>query len=91
MLKLFTRVLRALLSMLAARASREAGIFVLRQQLLVLTRKPPSRVRLGNIDRLIFVWLCRPFPSILDATVVVKPETVIRSWMLKTSSAVTRA
>ena len=35
-------------------------------------------MRLRNIDRLIFVSLYRLFPSILDAVVVVKPETVIR-------------
>ena len=33
---------------------------------------------LRNIDRLIFVWMYRPFPSILNAITVVKPETVIR-------------
>jgi transposase InsO family protein len=35
-------------------------------------------VRLRNIDRLIFASVYRLFPSILDAVVVVKPETVIR-------------
>jgi hypothetical protein len=39
---------------------------VLRQQVIVLSRKSPSRVRLRNIDRLILVWLYRLFPSILD-------------------------
>ncbi len=34
--------------------------------------------RLRNIDRLVFVWLYRLFPSILNAITVVKPETVIR-------------
>ncbi len=33
---------------------------------------------LRNIDRLIFVWMYRLFPSILNAITVVKPETVIR-------------
>ena len=37
-----------------------------------------SRMRLRNIDRLIFVWLYRCFPAILNAITVVKPETVIR-------------
>jgi hypothetical protein len=35
-------------------------------------------VRLKDIDRLIFVWLYRFFPSILNAITVIKPETVIR-------------
>ena len=37
-----TGALRALRSMLVARASREAEILVLRQQLLVLSRKSPQ-------------------------------------------------
>jgi hypothetical protein len=44
----------------------------------VLSRKSGSRVWLRNIDRLILVWLYRLFPSILDASTVVKPETVIQ-------------
>jgi hypothetical protein len=45
---------------------------------IVLSRKSRSRVRLRNVDRLIFVWLYRCFPAILNAITVVKPETVIR-------------
>jgi Homeodomain-like domain len=44
----------------------------------VLNRKSPSRVRLRNIDRSILVWLYRLFPSLLNAVVIVKPETVLR-------------
>jgi transposase InsO family protein len=78
MLAWLTRILLALRSGLEARASREAEILALRQQLLVLNRRHP-RVRLRNIDRLILVWLYRLFPSLLDAVVIVKPETVL-SW-----------
>jgi transposase InsO family protein len=46
--------------------------------LLVLSRRSPKRFRLRNIDRLILVWLCRLYPSMLDAVVIVKPETVLR-------------
>ena len=53
---------------LESRASLEAENLVLRQQVIVLSGKSPSRVRLRNIDRLIFVWLYRFFPSILNAT-----------------------
>jgi hypothetical protein len=35
-------------------------------------------VRLTNQDRLLFVWLYRLFPSILNAIIIVRPETVIR-------------
>ena len=55
----------------------EAENLVLRQQVIVLSRKSPARVRLRNIDRLIFVWLYRLFPSILNAITVVQPEPVI--------------
>jgi len=65
-------------SRLKSRARLEAENIVLRQQVIVLSRKSPSRVRLRNIDRLIFVWLYRFFPSILNTITVVKPETVIR-------------
>ena len=63
---------------LKSRARLEAENIVLRQQVIVLSRKTRSRARLRNIDRLIFVRLCRLFPSILNAITVVKPETVIR-------------
>jgi hypothetical protein len=65
-------------SRLKSRASLEAENLVLRKQVIVLSRKSRSRVRLQNIDRLIFVWLYRCFPAILNAITVVKPETVIR-------------
>jgi CRP-like cAMP-binding protein len=58
-----------------ARALREAEILVLRQQRLILSWKAPKRARLRKIDRLILVWLSRLFPSVLDAIVIVKPET----------------
>jgi hypothetical protein len=73
-----TKLLLVVRSRLKSRARLEAEILVLRQQVIVLSRKSGSRVWLRNIDRLIFVWIYRRFPSILDAITVVKPETVIR-------------
>jgi len=78
MLALLSRILLVLRSAFEARAAREAEILVLRQQLLVLSRKSRRRIRLRNIDRLILVWLSRLFPSVVDAIVIVKPETVLR-------------
>ena len=78
---MFAFLIRLLLvarSRLKSRASLEAENIILRQQVIVLSRKAPSRVRLRNIDRLIFAWLYQSFPSILNAIIVVKPETVIR-------------
>ena len=60
------------------RARLEAENLLLRQQLVVLQRKSPRRVRLWNIDRLLLVWLYRLYPSLLDAIIIVQPETVIR-------------
>ena len=73
-----TKLLLLARSRLKSRASLQAENLVLRQQVIVLSRKSQSRVRLRNFDRLIFVWLYRFFPSILNAITVVKPETVIR-------------
>src|SRR5713101_3979029 len=78
MFAFLTKLLLLARSRLKSRASLQAENLVLRQQVIVLSRKSRSRVRLRNIDRLIFVWLYRFFPSILNAITVVKPETVIR-------------
>ena len=56
----------------------EAENLILRQQLAVLRRRSAARVRLWSIDRLLTVWLYRLYPSLLDAVIIVQPETVIR-------------
>jgi len=61
-----------------SRARLEAENLALRQQLNVLMRKLPKRLRLTNSDRLLLVWLYRLFPSILAAIRIVRPETVLR-------------
>jgi hypothetical protein len=78
MVEFLIKLLLVARSKLKSRARLEAENTVLRQQVIVLNRKSPSRVQLRSIDRLIFVWLYRLFPSILNAITVVKPETVIR-------------
>ncbi|HUK09483.1 MAG TPA: hypothetical protein VLX09_16535, partial [Stellaceae bacterium] len=67
-----------LASVRRSRVSRDAEILFLRQQLLVLRRTAPAKLRLRNTDRLIFVWLYRLFPSLLDSTIIFKPETLVR-------------
>jgi hypothetical protein len=57
---------------------REAEILYLRQQLIVLKRSAPARPRLKATDRLIFVCLYRLFPSLIDASIVFQPETLLR-------------
>jgi hypothetical protein len=56
-------------------AEREAEIVYLRQQIVVLKRTAPARPRLKATDRLIFVCLYCLFPSLLDASIIFKPET----------------
>ena len=56
----------------------EAEIVALRHQLNVLRRKSPKRPAFSNFDRLIFACLYRISPRIVNALVIVKPETVIR-------------
>jgi len=77
-----TDLLRLLLAILASlfksRAELEAENLVLRQQIGVLRRRMPKRPALTNIDRLVFVWLCRWFPSTVSVLTIVRPETVIR-------------
>ena len=73
------RFLAALLAWLrSSQARREAEIVYLRQQLIVLKRTAPARPRLKATDRLIFVCLYRLFPSLLEAAVIFKPETLVR-------------
>ena len=62
----------------SSQARREAEILYLRQQLIVLKRSAPARPRLKATDRLIFVCLYRLFPSLIDASIVFKPETLLR-------------
>ena len=78
MVVFLTRLLLILRARFKSRERLEAENIILRQQVIVLSRKSRTRVCLRNIDRLIFASLYRLFPSILDALVVVKPETVIR-------------
>src|SRR4030088_3816835 len=60
------------------RARLEAEIVMLRHQLNVLRRRVPSKPKWAVADRLLFVWLHRLFPSLLNAITIVRPETVIR-------------
>ena len=78
MVAFLIKVLLVVRSRLHSRARLQVEILVLRQQMLILDRKSPSRVRLRNLDRAILVWRYRLFPALLKAITLVKPETVIR-------------
>src|SRR5512139_3282830 len=60
-----------------SRASLELELVALRHQVTVLRRQSPGRPRLFAADRLLWVWLYRTWPKVLDAMVLVKPATVV--------------
>ncbi len=75
-------ILSALVSILAfrvrSRASLELELIALRHQVTVLRRQRPGRLRLLSADRLLWVWLYRIWPQVINAMVLVKPVTVVQ-------------
>ena len=59
-----------LVDLMRARATLEAEIWVLRQQINVLRRAAPRRQSFGIFDRMIFVSLYRLFPKACDALAI---------------------
>jgi hypothetical protein len=76
-------ILSALVSLLSfrirCRASLELELVALRHQVAVLRRQRPGQLRLFSTDRLLWVWLYRVWPQVLNAMVLVKPATVVLS------------
>jgi len=68
----------AVIGLFRSRSSLEAEILTLRHQLNVLRRKSPKRLAFSNFDRLIFAGLYQLAPRIVNALVIIEPETVIR-------------
>src|SRR6201997_807584 len=66
------------IDLLRSRATLEAEILMLRQQINVLRRANPKRLRFASIDRLILGGICRLFPKMYDTLAIVRPDTVIR-------------
>jgi hypothetical protein len=75
-------IVKALLGALLASFKPWTGLVLenlaLRHQLIVLRRTRPRRIRLCAVDRLLFVWLYRLWPGVLEAMAIVRPETVLR-------------
>jgi hypothetical protein len=65
-------------SLLKSRRRLRAENLNLRHQLNILRRRAPGRSRLSNLDRLVFVWLYRQWPTVADAVAIIRPETLIR-------------
>ena len=80
MLNLCKLIFGTMIDLLRSRAMLEAEILVLRQQINVLRRTSPRRLRFGSIDRLILGGVCRLFPKMYNALAIVRPDTVIR-WL----------
>ena len=70
--------LRVLGDCFKSRRRLEAEILVLRHQLNVLQQRAPRRLYLTWANRALFVWLYRGFPHILDAIMILRPETIVR-------------
>ena len=71
MIEFLILFLHVLVSPFKTRARLEAEIVLLRHQLNVLRQRVPLKPRLTVADRLLFVWLYRLFPSVLNAVTIV--------------------
>src|SRR6478672_11859745 len=78
MLDLCKLIFGTVIDLLRSRATLEAEIVVLRQQINVLRRANPKKLPFGSIDRLILGGVCRQFPKMYDALAIVRPDTVTR-------------
>ena len=78
MLDLCRLIWRMFTDLFRSRATLEAEILVLRQQINVLRRGAPRKLAFNPIDRLIFIGLYRLFAQTCRALAIVKPDTVIR-------------
>jgi hypothetical protein len=78
MLDFYKLILGLMVDLFRSRASLQAEILALRQQINVLQRLRPNRPMLASMDRLVLSWICRLFPNACDALVIVRPETVLR-------------
>src|SRR6201987_2379019 len=67
------------IDLLRSRATLEAEILMLRQQINLLRRANPKRLRFASIDRLMLGGICRLFPKVYEALAIVRPDTVMRS------------
>jgi transposase InsO family protein len=71
-------LLWAFVTRILSPSGRDAELIVLRHQVRFLHRKALPRLKLTGADRLLFAVLYRLRPEVLQAIVIVKPETVVR-------------
>ena len=78
MIRLLSLLISLIVVRFKSRAQLEGENVVLRHQISVLRRHLPQRLVLSSVDRLVFVWLYRVWPGILNTVLLVRPESVIR-------------
>ena len=78
MIAFLSLLLHIVVSPFKTKARLESEIIMLRHQLNVLRRRVPLKPKLVVADRLLFVWLYRLFPSVLNAVKIIQPETIVR-------------
>src|SRR5215470_15621508 len=78
MVETLKTVLGTLLLLFQSRSRLQVEILALRQQLIVLRRSAPKRVRLKALDRLLLVLLYRLWNGVLDSIAIVQPDTIVR-------------
>ena len=61
-----------------SRRRLEVENLFLRHQLNIALRRAPHRPRLQGSDRALMVWMTRVWPSLLDLSRVVRPDTILR-------------
>jgi hypothetical protein len=61
-----------------SRRRLEVENLFLRHQLNIALRRAPYRLRLHGSDRALMVWMTRVWPSLLDLSRVVQPDTILR-------------
>jgi hypothetical protein len=71
-------VLGGLASIFKTSAQLRLENIALRQQLVVLRRSAPKRLRLTSADRIFWVWLHHVWSDWKSALMIVKPETLSR-------------
>src|SRR5207245_10080250 len=77
MFTLFFSFLGTLRSCFQTRAALQLEILALRHQINVLRRSQRGRVRLSEVDRLLWEWLLHLWSGWRSALIIVKPETVM--------------
>jgi len=78
MMTILSTVISIFAFLFRRRASLELELIGLRHQVSVLRRQHPGRIWLFSTDRLLWVWLYRVWPQVLNAMVLVKPATVVQ-------------